>query len=523
MASPVPSRVLPARANLAQQKSQARELLQAFAGSQDDAIARVRAMLPDKPRIVLADAQFVLAREYGFPNWPAFRRHLEERAAALRAPHDRLHAAMMHGDAATARQLFAQHPEFRPLINAPMFPFNAPAIVACAGNADMVQVLLEFGADPNARSAWWAGPFHPLHVATGVAAERMLAAGAVPDACAAAHLDDVALLTSMLANDPACVHQRGGDGQTPLHFAQSRTVIDLLLRAGADIDARDVDHRATAAQWMLDRRRDAGRFALAQYLGERGANCDIFLAAALGRTADVTQMLERDRSLLELDTSEGAYAPQPPSSAHIYTWTIGAHRSPLDVAAQFGNDDTLAAMLRFATPRQRLWLACRGGDTDGARALVASHPTLVPSFTDADHRAVSDAAWNADAAAVATMLAIGLDPRTPGQDGGTALHCAAWEGTAAIVEMLLQHPAAGAMLTMNDASYGQPPLGWCCHGSLNGPRNRQHARVAELLLEAGALPMVFDASGEVEVVVARFIGPHDSGDMDEQHSGVMDE
>lgn len=505
MASPVPSRVLPARANLAQQKTQARELLQAFTSAQADAITRVRALLPDKRRIVLADAQFVLAREYGFANWPVFRRHLDEREAALRAPHERMHAALMHGDAATARALFAQHPEFRRLIDAPLFAFNAPATVAFAANADLVQVLLELGADPNARSAWWAGPFHALHIATGAAAERLLAAGAIPDACAAAHLDDVALLASMLAHDPAGAQEPGGDGQTPLHFAQSRAAVDLLLSAGADIDARDVDHRATPAQWMLDGRRDGGRYALARYLGERGAACDIFLAAALGRTADVVRMLEHDSSLLDLETDEGVYAPQPPSSAHIYTWTIGAHRAPLDVAAQLGNDETLAAMLRFATPRQQLWLACRRGDTDGTRALVAEHPALVSSLTRAEHGAVSDAAWNGDAAAVRTMLAIGLDPQVRGHDGGTALHCAAWQGAAEVVAVLLQHPSAGVMLTTNDARYGQPPLGWCCHGSLNGPRSAEHARVAELLLEAGAHPTEFDASSEVETLVARFV------------------
>ncbi|MBC7564124.1 MAG: hypothetical protein H7305_14550 [Gemmatimonadaceae bacterium] len=59
-------RELPPRANLAQQKTQARELLQAFTRSDTNAVTRVRAILPDKPRIVLADAQFVLAREYGF-------------------------------------------------------------------------------------------------------------------------------------------------------------------------------------------------------------------------------------------------------------------------------------------------------------------------------------------------------------------------------------------------------------------------------------------------------------------------
>ena len=81
-----------------------------------------------------------------------------------------LHDAMQRGDAAAVRTLFSQHAEFRPFINAPVFAFNAPAIVAHANNLAMVEVLLEFGADPNVRSAWWAGPFHALHVATGAAA-----------------------------------------------------------------------------------------------------------------------------------------------------------------------------------------------------------------------------------------------------------------------------------------------------------------------------------------------------------------
>ena len=206
-------RELPPRANFAEQKSQARELLQAFDRHDRDAVTRVRAVLPDKVRIVLADAQFVLSREYGFTNWPALKHHLEARAQAMRAPHEQLHDAMMCGDAATARELLSRHPEFRPMINVPLFAFNAPALVACAGDADMVEVLLEFGGDPNQRSTWWAGCFHSLHSATGLAAERLLAAGAVPDACAAAHLDDAPLLASILAATPSRVHERGGDGQ----------------------------------------------------------------------------------------------------------------------------------------------------------------------------------------------------------------------------------------------------------------------------------------------------------------------
>ncbi len=57
-------------------KRTAAALLSATIG---EASARVRAVLPDKPRITLADAQFVLAREYGFANWSTLKRHIEER------------------------------------------------------------------------------------------------------------------------------------------------------------------------------------------------------------------------------------------------------------------------------------------------------------------------------------------------------------------------------------------------------------------------------------------------------------
>lgn len=494
-------RALPQRADLTQQKTQAKELLRAFSTGDGEAIARVRDALPDKPRITLADAQFTIAREYGFHDWQALRQHIEDRTAAARAPHERLHDAMQRRDAAAVRELLAAHAEFLPLIDAPLFAFNSPAIVACANDAAMVDVLLAFGADPNRRSSWWAGGFHALHSATGDAAATLLAAGAVPDACAAAHLDRPDLLSAMLASDPMRVSERGGDGQTPLHFARSRRVVDLLLDAGADIDARDLDHRSTPAEWMLDRTRDAGRYALADYLVQRGAGTDIFLAVALGRTDRVTSMLQDDPALLDLEAGRGAYGERPPSSHHIYFWTIGAHRSPLDAAAQFGHDDTVAAMLPFASPLQQLRLACRRGDADRARDIVRTHPSLLASLDSGDAALITVAAWNGETAAVALMLELGFDPAAPGQDTGSALHCAAWQGAAATVAVLLESPAARALITQRDAQHHSTPLGWCCHGSLYGPKDGDFAAVARLLLAAGAAIEERDASDAVEEVM----------------------
>lgn len=487
MSSPF-RRSLPERPDLEQQKRQAKELLQSFAAGDAEAQARVRAELPDKPHIALADAQFVLAREYGFTNWAALKQHIDSHAESGASLLERVHDAFRRHDAAAVRSLLVQHPQLRARINEPLFGFNSPAIVAYSDDARMVEVLLELGADPNRRSEWWAGGFHPLHGATGEAAERLIAAGAVIDACAAAHLDRPDLLARLIADDAARVHERGGDGKTPLHFAESKVVVDLLLDAGADIDARDVDHRSTAAQWMLDRSRGAGRFDLARYLVARGASTDIFLAAALGMTDTVRGMLEANHSLLDLRIGQGEYGEQPPSSYHIYFWTIGASRSPLDVAAQFEQWDTLEAMMSFASPLHRLLAAARRGDGERAREVVRQHPGVVASMTPQDHRAITDAAWAGDARAVALMVELGFDPRTPGHDSGTALHCAAWEGSPATAAALLRYPDARALVAVKDAHYGATPLGWCCHGSLHGNRDHDHAGVARLLVAAGAQP-----------------------------------
>jgi ankyrin repeat protein len=503
MVSPF-ARSLPQRVDLAQQKTQAKELLRAFAAGDENAVARVRDALPGKSRITLADTQFVLSREYGFRDWPTLKRHIEDRMAAARAPHEQMHDAMQRRDAPAARRLLTQYAEFRPLINAPLFPFNAPALVACANDAAMIEVLLEFGADPNKRSEWWAGAFHPLHIATGAAATRLLEAGAVPDACAAAHLDRPDLLAPMLAADRKRVNERGGDGQTPLHFARSRAVVDLLLSAGADIDARDLDHRATPAEWMLERSHGAGRYALAEYLVERGATTDIFLAAALGRTDRVMALLHDAPALLDEHTGRGRYADIPPSSSHIYQWSIGANRSPMDVAAQFGHEGTVAAMLPFSTPVQQLRLACRRVDDNAAHALLREHGNLLATLGPSDRRAITDAAWDGNARAVELMLSLGFDPATPGQDSGTALHCAAWQGSAATVAALLRYPNGRALIMAPEPHHGGTPLGWCCHGSIHGPRGGEFAAVAQLLLEAGAQPESREASDEVEDAISRW-------------------
>lgn len=482
-------RTLPARADLEQQKKLAKELLAAFEGGDIEARARVRDALPDKHPIGLADAQFVLAREYGFASWPALKAHLDSLDTTIRSPIERMKRAVNDRDPKALRRVFQQHPELRVSINEPLFSFDAAAIgaVAHANNVELVDVLLEFGADPNRKSSWWAGGFHPLHIARGEVADRLIAGGAIPDACAAANLDRVDLLARILDEDPSRVNERGGDGQTPLHFARSRETVDLLLAAGADPDARDVDHRSTPAEWMIG---DDERRRLAGYLVERGASADIFLAAALGLTDHARELIQRDPGVLLLRTGQGDYAEKGESSYHIYLWTIGPNMTPLQTAAKFKQLETLVAMRRLAPVEQQLLLACHEGEAEVARAIVREHPDIVKQLGLEDRRALTDEAWSANAPAVELMMELGFDPSVPavtGPTGGNALHCAAWEGSVACVSAILRYPSGRALLDVRESTYGGTPLSWCCHGSRNcGNPEAEHAEVARVLVVAGA-------------------------------------
>ena len=484
-------RTLPARPDLEQQRTLAKELLAAFRSNDPDAVARVRDALPDKKSIALADAQFVLAREYGFRSWRELKERIETIAGETRPAVEQFKAAIERHDATALRQLLERSDTARQAIDDTLFAFGGTALLASGSHPDIVEVLLQYGADANKKSDWWAGGFHPLHGARGRVAELLLAAGSIPDACGAANLDRADMLARLLAEDGSRVHERGGDGKTPLHFARSRRVVDMLLDAGADIDARDVDHRSTAAEWMIgEEEPDASRRELARYLVERGASADIFLCAALGLTDRARALLDADVSLLALRTSQGDYGEKPPSSFHIYQWTIAPNLSPLQVAAKFGQDATLATMKRYASAEERLLLACHLARADEARSIVLEHPGIIERLSPTQQRALTDEAWLPNAPAVALMMELGFDPAAPsvtGPTGGNALHCASWEGSADAVTAILAYPRGRALLNTRESVYGGTPLSWCCHGSRNcGNPRANHAEVARILIAAGA-------------------------------------
>ena len=69
---------LPGRPDIRQLRRQARELLRAARGGEPHALSRLRAV---SERVTLSAAQLALAREHGFPSWPALRAEVARRSS----------------------------------------------------------------------------------------------------------------------------------------------------------------------------------------------------------------------------------------------------------------------------------------------------------------------------------------------------------------------------------------------------------------------------------------------------------
>src|SRR6187401_205438 len=98
---------------------------------------------------------------------------------------EELKEAFGKNDAGFIRAYLAQHPELRAKINEPIGPFDSPAIVHTK-TPEILDALLEAGADINARSRWWAGGFGLLDSCPPELADYAIQRGATVDAHSAA-------------------------------------------------------------------------------------------------------------------------------------------------------------------------------------------------------------------------------------------------------------------------------------------------------------------------------------------------
>lgn len=468
------SRTLPENANLEYLKKQAKELL--------------RTMQSGK----LADAQHQLANEYGFASWAKLKVTVQ---AQGQSPAEALKTAVCDSDAERVRELLERYPELRAKIDDPMpgYEFGCHALFAAVQRSDRatIDVLLRAGADIKKRTDWWAGGFGVLDDCDPSMVSFLMERGAVLDAHSASRLGMMAQLRALISADRTLVHARGGDGQTPLHFASTIEAAEFLLGNGADMNARDIDHESTPAQYMLrttqGRHYPRDRQDVARYLVGRGCETDILMAAALGDLGLVKHHLDADPSCIGMTVSDQWFPKRNPrAGGTIYIWTLGRNRTAHSVARDFGHEDVFQLLMERTPEDLKLALACELGDEEAFQEFLSKHPGAVNGLSEEDKRKLPNAAQVNNNEAVRLMLQAGWPVDTPGEMGATALHWAGFHGNAGMARVILRfHPT----LELKSREYQGSALAWALYGSGNGWHRDtgDYVGTVRALLEAGAV------------------------------------
>ncbi len=204
---------------------------------------------------------------------------------------------------------------------------------------------------------------------------------------------DTAAVDGLLASDPSLATSRDPDGLSVVLHACYRRHFAMAARLGEALAA-------------------AGRL-------------DLLDAAALGRAADVTAILDGDRGALE------AWSPDGFSALHY--------------AAYFGNAETARALLREgadarAPSRNPMGVlphhsAASAGRGDVVQVLLdAGAPADATSH--GGHTALHSAAANGDLALVQLLLARDVIPGRPTDDGRTAADLAEAAGHETVAAVL---------------------------------------------------------------------------------------
>jgi len=169
---------------------------------------------------------------------------------------------------------------------------------------------------------------------------------------------------AILADDPTLVSIRN-EGGTALHFAaiaNDRRMVDTLLAAGADPNARDDTYQMTPIGWA----NEEGHVEMVRYLYEHGAEVDLHRAAAYG-------LLDRVKELVK--------GPRRQVNALVGGWTA------LQLATVWGHPEVVELLLS------------RGGDAlvkdpygrttlEIARAQIESGGKSTPLVRDERRQAI---------------------------------------------------------------------------------------------------------------------------------------
>lgn len=463
------SQALPARPDLAQLRTRAKELRDAARRGDETALARVTRQLSAPPATIsLAVAQLVIARELGFASWPRLKAAIdagrsvpEFLTASINGCQHRaqdllsadpaiaardLRAAAVLGEADIVRAAIAANPEIAVAVDDERgWP---PLLYACYSHwhridpgraqslAEVVRALLDAGASPHTndggRPRFRSALMGAVDVDNPEIVEVLLDAGAHPDPGqpigGAAGQSDHRNLRLLLAHGARVAGTWAIYAATD---ADDPVALCLLLDALDPDTARD---QATEA--LPDA---ASRAALP------------VMAILLDAGADPNATNDDGQSALRLAVRAG-------------------HPGVADRLRAAGATDDSTDLDRFIG-------AALGGDR-------ASATLLRTELSEQDKALLVDAAGTRSADTIALMLDVGFPHDARNELGEQPLHTAAYWGNAPVVRVLLE---AGADVDARDSRFDATPLAFATVGSgEQAGKPGDWPETVRLLIEAGA-------------------------------------
>ncbi|MDD5201158.1 MAG: ankyrin repeat domain-containing protein [Terrimicrobiaceae bacterium] len=470
------SQSVPQRPNLEFDRKQAKSLLEALSRGDPEAVRRFAEHhprgLPSEPR--LTDAQLVVAREYGFPSWPAWKTFVETRGLDRKRQAAVVLRAVCSNDIARARVLLQSDPALSredfylacacgeiEVVEAHIS--RDPALVNRAGGVNewepiqyacfsrwlrcdparterivaVVRRLLELGANPNAfhMTTWMDEPWKEtvLFAASGIANHPVLTRLLLE---AGADVNE-----QLPEPDPKDPKVSPWGTEVLYHTCEFRhtACLRLLLEAGP---------RPLCVSYCLARALDFENPEAAHLFLAHGADPNFQVPWAENRT-HLHRAVQNGRSSGIVGALLRAGADPLARDA--------AGLTPYQIAVRYGQED-LAGLLEShgtveATSEDRiLGFLMQGKDAATCESPV--HPDLLCA-----------AARSSDAAAIARLIRAGaeIDACDSGQYGVPPLHWAAWRGRFDAVRALIEH---GADIHWENP-YGGDALGTAIHGSAN--------------------------------------------------------